>query len=119
LSYVEYVSKQARKDLIHLLHDQVEREQGESVKVARAKGERVPRPNINAIVGSLINLSEMGVVKLLAGEYATSDQTLAKIIEEAYLRAPDETRSLILNDLETHRSKLDAAIASLKANGKA
>jgi len=117
LAYVEWISRPARRELLSLLHDEVERECEAESREAKSKGKAHPRTNVNAIVGSKIKVSEIAVVQMLKGEYASSNETLRKIIDRAHEYAPEKTKKIITEDLEKAQVKIQAAIESLRNNG--
>ncbi len=102
--YSEWVSKQARLELVRLLHRKVEEDTKDS------KG----RPNINRLVGEHLGISEIGVVKVMREDYACSDATARMAVKALYTLDKRGAKQIIRADLKAHQTRLAQALKNLE-----
>ena len=116
--YTEYISRQGRSKLAHLLYEiaveKVKQDQADMTGKKRGKGR--PRGDAYKLASEWVEMSKTNFYNLIQGHYATSNAMVNRLINECCRRRPNEVYEIIRRDLVDSQRKLDIEIAKLTKN---
>ena len=99
-AYVKWLSRETRAKLADLLSKGIAEETDRGIDEARKSGGSVPRRNVHRKMAEMLRITHVSVFQILNRSLTPSDRLTAAIINETLRRRPDETRQLILEDVE-------------------
>jgi len=115
--YTEYISRQGRSKLAHLLYEiAVEKVKQDQTEMTGKKSKGRPRGDAYKLASKWIEMSKTNFYNLIQGHYATSNAMVNRLINECCRRRPNEVYEIIRRDLVDSQRKLDIEIEKLTKN---